>query len=142
MIRLGADPVRDAYAGPAAPLRVMYGNAPATARFDGARRWLTVSLDTDPGTGSMVQTRISPTVVGVVSGTREDVATAAAIYRNAVRYLTPGPTAERLTREAGRLELLAGVDRWAGAGCTCPGDCACRMPAWMSRPVSCGCRQH
>lgn len=29
-----------------------------------------------------------------------------------------------------------------GTPCTCPGDCACRAPAWMHRHVACGCRQH
>lgn len=26
--------------------------------------------------------------------------------------------------------------------CFCPGDCGCRQPAWMFRPVFCGCQQH
>jgi len=26
--------------------------------------------------------------------------------------------------------------------CYCPGDCGCRAPEFLHRPVHCGCRQH
>ena len=34
------------------------------------------------------------------------------------------------------------AETFAERTCFCPGDCNCNAPAWMMRPVFCGCQQH
>lgn len=101
-------------------LRLIYGNVPASARFDSSGRYLFVDLDRDPGVGSMHYGRISPTTVHVTGGDVDDIRRAAAAYRDALRYLSPGTGRDRHAAEADRLELLAGQLRAVCGECSEP----------------------
>ena len=96
-------------------LTILYGTTPARAYFRSDGRLLSVSLDTDPGTGSMHFQRISPTVVEIVGGDPDDIRRAAAIYAATADYLTPGPPADRLRAESVRLAELGGLDTSSSA---------------------------
>ncbi len=116
-------------------MRVTYGGKPAAARFDGAGRWLSVDLDSDPGSGSMSFHRISPTVVDIVSGHPVDLAHAAAAMRQSARFLTPGvPAVARLEAAARDLEDIVAAGPCPGCG----GDRRLEVdPADSSRHVWC-----
>lgn len=88
-----------------------YGSSPATFRFEGDRDSLSVTLERDPGAGSMFYTRISPQVVTVEAGDVDDIRRTARILADGVRWITPAgaglATIARLRAESTRLAQLA-----------------------------------
>lgn len=91
-------------------LTITYGGVPATARFEGDRDTLSVSLLHDPGTGSMFYSRISPRTVTITGGDPAVIRRAAESYADGIRWVTlPGgqATVDRYAAERDRLRALA-----------------------------------
>jgi hypothetical protein len=89
-------------------MRGRYGATPARFYWEGERDSLSVHLERDPGSGSMLFTRMAACTVTVESGDVDDIRRLADRLRRDRDYLDPDSPVRELRRlEADRLKLLA-----------------------------------
>lgn len=89
-------------------MRGRYGATPARFYWEGERDSLSVHLERDPGSGSMLFTRMAPCTVTVESGDAADIRRVANRLRRDREWISPDSPVRELRRvEAERLEQLA-----------------------------------